>query len=35
MDIGTAIILSAASLWCVQIVYKDLRKADRRLRNGR
>lgn len=34
MGIGTAMFLGAASLWCVQIVYRDLRQADKRLKRG-
>lgn len=35
MTIGWALCLGAASLWTVQIVWKDLKKADRRLKFGK
>lgn len=34
MTVGWAMLLGAASMWTVQIVWKDLKKADRRIRNN-
>lgn len=32
MDFGSGVILGALCLWTINIVYKDLKRADKRLK---